>query len=371
MIKAYKYKLDLTVKQKKQLAQNFGCVRFIYNWGLNIKKTKYEDEKITLSCYDLDGMMTKLKKEPEYKWLNNAYSVCLKEALRNLDTAYNKFFKEKQGFPKFKSKKNPCNSATYRDCKFDFENNRLYIPKIGKVRFFKNRSFDVNNCKICTVTISKDSCCNYWASAIVEDYKDLKDKVPVKDNDRCVGIDLGVKNLCILDNGTKYDNPKYYKKYCDKLARLQQILSGKTKDSNNYNKLKLRIAKLSKKIQNMRNDYLHKTSTELINNYDTICIETLNVKGMMKNHHLAQAIGDVSLGEFNRQLTYKGEWYGKNIIHIGRWEPSSKTCNKCGYVNKDLELKDREWVCPVCGEYHDRDINAAINIRKIGLEISK
>lgn len=372
MIKAYRYKLKPTYKQQKILAQDFGNVRFIYNWALGLKKDKWENEKISLSYYDLAKMMTELKNDGEHEWLNNTSSVSLQQTLRHLDAAYTKFFKEKKGFPKFKSKKNPCNSIQFTKCMIDFKNHRITVGKtrrLGTIKFCKNREFDVDKVKIGTTTISKDSLNNYWISIIVDDYSNPKEKAHIKDDDTCVGIDMGVKNLCILDNGIKYDNPKYYKKSLERLAILQRRLSLKTKGSKNYERLRLQVAKLNRKIANQRLDYLHKTTTEIVDKYDTICLETLNVKGMQKNHSLAQAIGDTSLGMFNGMLSYKGNWKGKNIIHIGRFEPSSKTCNKCGYVNKDLTLGDREWTCPICGEHHDRDINAAINIRKIGLAI--
>lgn len=367
MIKAYKYKLKPTFKQKKMLSQDFGNARFIYNWALALKKEKWENEQVSLSYCDLAKMMTELKHDGNHDWLNNTCAASLQQTLRHLDAAYAKFFKEKKGYPKFKSKKNPCNSIQFVKCKIDFESKRINIPKIGNIKFCPNKEFDVNKVKIGTTTISKDNLDNYWISIIVDDYTEPKVLAHIKDDETCVGIDMGVKDLCILDNGTKYDNPKYYKRNLEHLAVLQRRLALKTKGSNNYEKVRLQIAKLTRKIANQRLDYLHKTTSEIIDKYDTICLETLNVKGMQKNHCLAQAIGDTSLGMFNGMISYKGNWKGKNVIHIGRFEPSSKTCNKCGYVNKDLTLGDREWTCPICGEHHDRDINAAINIRKMGL----
>lgn len=369
MIKAYRYKLKPTYKQQKMLSQDFGNVRFIYNWALGLKKEKWENEQVSLSYYDLAKMMTELKHDGNHNWLNNTCAASLQQTLRHLDAAYAKFFKEKKGFPKFKSKKNPCNSIQFVKCKINFESKRINVPKIGNIKFCSNKEFDVDKVKIGTTTISKDNLNNYWISIIVEDYTEHKALVHIKDDETCVGIDMGVKNLCILDNGTKYDNPKYYNKNLERLATLQHRLSLKTKSSKNYEKVRLQIAKLNKKIANMRLDYLHKTTTEIVDKYDTICLETLNVKGMQKNHCLAQTIGDTSLGMFNEMISYKANWNGKNVIHIGRFEPSSKTCNKCGYVNKDLTLGDREWICPICGEHHDRDINAAINIKKIGLAL--
>ena len=185
--------------------------------------------------------------------------------------------------------------------------------------------------------------------------------------DTSVGIDLGIKDYAILSDGTKYSNPKYYERSKARLALLQQRFARTQKGSNRHNVMRLKVAKQYRKITNMRNDFLHKLTTDLVRRYDTICLENLNIDGMLKNHSLALAIQSVSWGEFVRQIKYKGDWFGKNVIFIGRFEPSSKTCSKCGYVNKDLTLKDREWVCPICGECHDRDVNAAINIKKFAL----
>ena len=292
---------------------------------------------------------------------------CLQQSLRNLDNAYTQFFKAKKGFPKFKSKRKSKDCSKYLNAvKFDFDNWKVRIPKCGWVKLCNNKSFDLSTSKIGTLTVSRDKCGEYWCTIVVEDNTPQKSKAKISEG-TSVGIDLGIKDYAILSDGTKYSNPKYYEHCKTRLAMLQQSFARTVKGSNRHNVMRLKVAKQYRKITNMRNDFLHKLTTDLVRRYDTICLENLNVEGMMKNHNLAMAIQSASWGEFVRQIKYKSEWFGKNVIFIGRFEPSSKTCSKCGYVKSDLTLKDREWVCPVCGEHHDRDINAAININKFAL----
>ena len=370
MIRAYKYKLKPTVKQQKLFSQAFGNARFIYNWGLNRKKETWENEHKNVTYLQLAKELTLLKKDGEHDWLKQCANVCLQQSLRNLDNAYTRFFKAKKGFPKFKSKKNSIDSVKYiAAVHFDFETMRVSVPCIGKVKFLKNREFDVNNptVKLGTLTVTKDKCDDYWCTIVVDDNKPNVSKTKIRE-EKTVGIDLGIKDYAILSDGTKYGNPKYLEAKQQQLAKAQQWLSRTQKNSKRHEKAKLYVAKLHRKIANRRNDFLHKLTTMLINSeYDTFCMENLNITGMTQNHNLAKSINSVAWNEFVRQLIYKCEWCGKNIVFIGRYEPSSKTCNKCGYVNKELKLSDREWICPICGEHHDRDVNAAINIKNMGL----
>lgn len=367
MKRAYKYKLKPTVKQQTMLLQHFGCARFIYNWGLDKKIKAYEADKTSLSYVDLAKELTKLKKTDEHKWLNDVSNVTLQQSLRCMDIAFKIFFKYHKGFPKFKSK--------HRDkecCKFinnvhiDFDMWKVKIPKVGWVKLCRNKEFDQSKVKIGTLTVSKDKCGEYWCTILTEDGISLPPKTKVEKK-TTIGIDLGIKDFAILSDGIKISNPKYYEKSQRHLKRLQQRLSKKTKGSSNRVKVKLKLAKFSRHIANCRDDFLQRLSTDIVRSYDTICIEDLNVSGMMKNHNLAKSIGSASWSEFRRMLCYKCDWYGKNLLVIGRFEPSSKTCNNCGYVNKDLTLKDRSWVCPKCGKVLDRDINAARNIRDMAL----
>lgn len=363
--RAYKYKINPTFKQQECLNKAFGCCRFIYNWGLDKKIQSYKQEKKTIGYVELAHELTKLKNDGEHEWLKEVNNASLQQSLRNLDAAFVRFFREKKGFPKFKSKKKNVESAKYISCvHFDFDNWKVKIPKIGWVKLCKNKTFDLSM-KYGTLTVSKDKCGDYWCSIVVYDVEEKpKTKVSI---DKSAGIDLGIKDYAILSDGTKYGNPKFLEKGQKKLKTLQQRFARTQKKSNRHEALRLKVAKCHRDIANRRNDFLHKLSTFLVKYYDTICLEDLNVEGMMKNHHLSNSIQSAAWSEFVRQLKYKSDWYGKNVIFIGRFEPSSKTCSKCGYVKSDLQLNDREWVCPKCGEKHDRDVNAAINIRDFAL----
>lgn len=367
MIRAYKYKLKPTMKQQHMLSQAFGNARFIYNWGLNRKKSEWENNKQNLTYLQLAKELTILKQDGEHDFLNQSANVSLQQALRNLDNAFTRFFKAKKGFPKFKSKKNSIDSVKYiAAVHFDFDNWKVKVPKIGWVKLCKNRMFDVDKVKLGTLTVTKDKCGDYWCTIVVDDNNPQISKAKISE-ETTVGIDLGIKHYAILSDGTKYGNPKFLEKGQQRLAGLQQGLSKKTKGSKNYKKQKLRIARLHRKIANRRSDFIHKLTSDMVNRFDTICMENLNITGMTQNHRLANPIQSAAWGEFKRQIEYKADMYGKNVILIGRFEPSSKTCSKCGYVNKELTLDDRKWICPVCGEHHDRDINAAINIKEFGL----
>ena len=359
--RAYKYKLNPTFKQQECINKAFGCCRFIYNWGLDKKIQSYKQTKKTIGYVELAHELTKLKNDGEHEWLKEVNNTSLQQSLRNLDAAFVRFFREKKGFPKFKSKKKNIESAKYiSGVHFDFDNWKVKIPKIGWVNLCKNKTFDLSM-KYGTLTVSKDKCGDYWCSIVVYDVEEKpKTKVSI---DNSVGIDLGIKDYAILSDGTKYGNPKYLEKGQKRLKTLQQRFSRTQKKSKRHEALRLKVARCHRDIANRRNDFLHKLSTWLVKYYDTICLEDLNVEGMMKNHHLSNSIQSAAWSEFVRQLKYKCEWNGKNVIFIGRFEPSSKTCSKCGYVKSDLKLSEREWVCPKCGEKHDRDVNAAINIR--------
>ena len=367
MKRAYKYKIKPTMKQQHQLQQVFGCTRFIYNWGLDIKSKSWSIEHKTISYFELAKKLTELKKNEKYKWLKQIPAECLQQSLRNLDNAYTQFFKGIKSFPRFKTKKNSKNCAKYTQAiYFDFDKWKVKVPKCGWVKLCENKTFDLSSSKIGTLTVSRDKCGEYWCTIVVDDNAPQKSKTKISE-ETSVGIDLGIKDYAILSDGTKYSNPKYYENNRLKLKVLQQKFARTKKGSNRHEVMRLKVARQYKKITNSKIDFLHKLSTDLIRRYNTICLENLNVEGMMKNHNLAMAIQSASWSEFVSQLKYKAEWEGKNIVFIGRFEPSSKTCNKCGYVKHDLKLSDREWVCPICGKHHDRDINAAINIKMFAL----
>ena len=367
MKRAYKYKLKPTVKQQKQLSKCFGCARFIYNWGLALKTKAWKEEQKHLSYFDIAKVLTNIKQTEEYKWLQDVPNETLQQSLRNLENAYTLFFKAKKGFPNFKSKHKSREAAKFISAvHFDFENWKVKVPKCGWVKICLNKPFNQTMSKQGTLTIYKDKCGEYWCVILVETNEPIKPKTKVC-AEAAVGIDLGIKDLAILSDGTKYPNPKYLEKTEKRLSKLQRKHSRTMKGSNRREAARLKMAKCYRKIVNQRTDYLHKLTADLVNKYDTICLENLNVEGMMKNHNLARCIQSASWSEFVRQLNYKAEWNGKNVVFIGRFEPSTKTCSACGYINKDITLKDREWTCPQCGAHHDRDVNAAINIKAFAL----
>lgn len=370
MIKGYKYKLLPNQEQMETLSKYFGCVRFIYNWGLNKKIETHKKSGKSISYVQLSRELTLLKQQKEFAWLKECSSDSLIQSLRNLETAFSKFFKKNAKYPKFKTKKHSRDSVKFmQHVHFDFVNWTAKLPKIGKVDLCKSRAFNQTTCKQGITTVSRDHCGTYWCVVTVDDLQDMPSKAEIS-KDSSVGIDLGIKDYAILSDGRKFSNPKHLENTKKKLAHLQKVFSRKEKGSKNYEKMKIKVAKCHRKIANKRNDSLHNLSSYIVNNYKTICLEDLNVKGMLQNHHLARAIQDASWGEFTRQLQYKSDWKGDNIIYIGRFEPSSKTCHNCGYVNHDLKLYDRSWVCPQCGTKHDRDINAAINIKEMAFKES-
>ena len=366
---ALKYKLCPTYKQKRALAQAFGNARFIYNWGLRKKIEAWETEKKRVTYNDLSRELTALKAEKEYAWLNDCSSVVLQQSLRNLESAYSNFFRKTGGFPKYKSKKNSFDSAKFiNGVKIDYDNLRIRIPKVGEVKFKDNMRMP-DGAKEGTLTVTRDKCGDYWCTVTVDDGRPAPDKAEIRE-DTAVGIDMGIKDYAILSDGTKIENPKFLEKEMDKLKSLNKAFSNKQKGSNNFKKMKARIARQNRKIANKRNDFLNKTSASVVKEHDTLCMEDLAVKDMMQNgsHDLSMHIGSASWSEFRRMVSYKADNLGKNVLLVGRYEPSSKTCSKCGYVNKELELSDREWTCPVCGTHHDRDINAAVNIKRMALD---
>ena len=368
MIKAFKYKMTPTYKQRQMLSQAFGCARYIYNWGLNQKVQTYEKDKKSIGYIQLSKELTILKKDPEHLWLNDVANVCLQQSLRNLDNAFTRFFREKKGFPKYKSKKDRHDAIKFIDSvHFNFDKWMVKVPRIGWVKICKNKEFDQSIWKLGTLTITMDCTGTYWCTIVCQSAEPNRPKAKVCE-EMAVGIDLGIKDYAILSDGTKYGNPKFLEKGQRKLKRLQQKFARTQKTSKRHEAMRSKVARQHRKIANRRSDFLHKLSTDLINRFDTICLEDLNVSGIVKNHHLANSIQSAAWNEFVRQLTYKAEWYGKNIIFIGRFEPSNQICSNCGYQNKEIKnLNVREWTCPECGVYHDRDINAARNIRNFAL----
>lgn len=367
MLRAYKYRIYPTDEQKALLAKTFGCCRFVYNWALNLKITAYKERKETLGNVYLTNLM-KSELKAEHEWLSEVNSQSLQSALRNLDTAYTNFFRNTKavGFPRFKSRKNKQSFLCPQHCRVNFENGTITIPKAKDIPAVLHRKFKG---MVKTVTVSMTPSGRYFASVLVDTAIQEIPVTPIH-VDTALGIDLGIKSLAVCSDGRTFDNPKNLQKSLDRLKLLQKRLSRKQKGSANRNKARRRVARLQEHIANSRKDNLHKITHALTHDSQvrTICMENLNVKGMQRNHHLAQAVGDASFGTFLTLLEYKCRWYGVNLIKIDRFAPSSKTCGKCGYVYKGLKLSERSWTCPECGTHHDRDFNAACNIKEFGLK---
>ena len=367
MLRAYKYRIYPTEEQKVLLAKTFGCCRFVYNWALNLKIEVYKQEKKSIGNVELTNRM-RSELKTEHEWLGEVNSQALQSALRNLDTAYKNFFRDTHavGFPKFKSRKQKQSFQCPQHCSVDFGKGTISIPKAKDIPAVLHRRFKGT---VKTVTISMTPSGRYFASVLVgTSMQEMKPSEPKRDT--TVGIDLGIKSLAVCSDGRTFDNPKNLQRSLDRLKLLQKRLSRKQKGSANRNKARIRVARLQEHIANSRKDSLHKITHALTHDSQvrTICMEDLNVKGMQRNHHLAQAVGDASFGMFLTLLEYKCSWYGVNLIKIDRFAPSSKTCGKCGHVYKGLNLSERSWTCPECGTHHDRDFNAACNIKEFGLK---
>ena len=369
----YSYKLRLypNKEQENLIVRTFGCCRFVFNHYLALRKETYEQTGKTLNYYDCSHDLTGLKRREETKWLKEVDATALQSSLRSLDDAYRNFFRrvkkgEKPGYPRFKSRRH--HKQAYK-CKCVGSNIKVLggavqLPKLGKV---KCRIFRPVQGRILSATVSRSASGKYYVALCCRLDQDIP-KLP--ETGAVVGLDVGIKSFAVSSDGTEFPNPKYLRQSEQKLAWLQRKLSRKTKGSSNWNKARIRVARLHEQIANQRRDMQHKLSTEIIRQYDVICIEDLAPKNMVRNHKLAKSISDASWGEFRRQLTYKAEWYGKQLITIDRFYPSSQTCSACGAQwpgTKDLKV--RRWVCPECGADLDRDANAAVNILHEGMRL--
>ena len=363
MLQAYKYRMYPTQTQIPLLMSHIHACRFVYNHSLEQQIRAYEQNGKRLSCFDLNNQLPALKME--YPWLADVNSQSLQYANQNLDNAFTRFFREKKGFPKFKSKKNPVQSFQVpQHYRVDFESNRVKLPKIGDVKTVIHRTF-VGKMKYATVSVTSTG--KWFISILVDDERVEPTPVPFA-SETTIGIDVGQKDFATFSTGEKVANPRYLKDSLQRLKVLQRRVSRKVKGSKNRQKAIRKLAQYHEKVANQRNDFLHKLSFRVVSENQAVAVESLNVAGMQKNHKLAQSISDVSWSVFFTMLDYKCRKYGKTLLTIGRFDPSSKMCNYCGYIHRDLKLSDREWTCPDCGTHHDRDVNAAINIKKFALQ---
>lgn len=359
--RAYKYRFYPTPEQVLLLEKTFGCVRFVYNHVLNFRSKQYSENAVRIGFIQANAELTRLKKDPEKSWLSEVSCVPLQQVLRHQQTAFTNFFEKRAGYPSFK-KKHHRQSAEFTRSAFKYLGGQLFMAKSKiplNIRWSRELPSDPS-----TVTISKDWAGRYFVSMLCEFTPEALPVTP-----KMVGIDLGLTHLFIQDNGKKEENPKHTARYAARLALLQRRLSKKKLGSVNRQKAKRKVAKLHAKIADTRQDNLHQVSRRLINENQVICVESLKIKNMVKNRRLSKAISDAGWGEFVRQLDYKGTWAGRQLVKIGQWMPSSKTCSCCGHVMEKMALNVRFWTCPACQEKHDRDVNAARNIRAVGLTV--
>lgn len=362
--RAYRFRCYPSPEQEVILARTFGCARFAYNYMLRLRSDAWLKEQKRVGYHETSAALTLLKKQPEFVWLNEVSSVPVQQALRHLQTAFTNFWAKRARYPQFKRKGGP-QSAEYTTSAFKWDGQALKLAKMEEPLAVRWSRQLPKAAKVTTVTVSRDASGRYFVSMLCDDVVAAKPAVSAK-----VGIDLGLSHFAILSTGEKVAAPNTFRKNEAKLAKLQRRLAKKQKGSARRAKAKRKVARLHAKVADARRDFLHKLSTRLINENQVIAIESLAVSNMQKNRHLAKSISDASWSEFVRQLKYKAQWYGRTLIGIDRWYPSSKRCSDCGHTVSKLPLNVREWTCPECGTHHDRDVNAARNVLAAGLAVS-
>ena len=368
MLKAIKIRIYPSDEQKQFINKQLGCCRVVYNSCLAYRRDKYEKEGISITSSQSINYIVELKKERE--WLKEVHSKVLQQSVRDMNKAYDNFFKLHTGYPKFKSKKDYEQKCRFpKDAFIGIRGNRIDLIKSLKDIHFKcsvrdERYLNKNQDKVHSLTLTKTKSDQYYLSVLID-----KQLEPKPQTTSVIGIDLGIKDFVITSEGQVFKNLHFKKSETNKFKKFQRQLSRKKEGSKNREKARIKLAKLNQKIRNKKLHYLHQISNQLVSENQIICMEDLNVKGMMKNHNLAESIQEMNFGEFKNLLTYKCLQYERQLVFINRFYPSSKTCHCCGYKNDSLQLSDREWVCPECGVIHDRDINAAKNILEEGKRI--
>ena len=362
--RAYRFRFYPTPGQEVILARTFGCARFAYNHMLRLRTDAWYQRQERVGYHETSAALTALKKTPEHAWLNEVSSVPVQQALRHLQTAFANFFARRAKYPNFR-RKDGVQSAEYTTSAFKWDGVSLKLAKMDAPLAIRWSRTIPQGAKVTTVTVSKDTAGRYHVSMLCDDVVAARPKAQSQ-----VGIDLGLTHFAILSTGEKIAAPNAFRKNEAKLARLQRRLAKKQKGSANRKKAKLKVARMHARTADSRRDFLHKLSTRLINENQVIAIESLSVKNMQKNRSLAKSISDASWSEFVRQLEYKAQWYGRTLVGIDRWYPSSKRCSGCGHTVARMPLNVRSWTCPECGSIHDRDINAARNVLAAGLAVS-
>ena len=374
MLRAIKIRLYPNVTQATQINKLLGCYRVVYNQCLARKIKSYEENKISENRTTLSHFIHhELLKDDNFVWLREQNTKVLKQAVNDMLSAYKNFFTQHKGFPRFKSKKDNKQSCRFElgaiSKRNDYTTYKLSLANIRNVKFKCNKKYaeylQKHKTNIRQATLTKLPCGEYYLSILVDG--DLTHKV--KESHNIIGIDLGIKDFIVTSDGEVFENLHFNKNKSNKIKRLQKQLSRKQNGSNNRNKSRIKLAKVYKRITDKKQYYLHQISNYLIDENQVICMEDLNVNGMLRNHKLAESIQELNFGEFKRMLEYKANWYGRKLIFVDRFYPSSKTCNHCGYVNKKLKLSDRQWICPDCGKIIERDYNAALNIRDEGIRL--
>jgi putative transposase len=360
--RAYQYRFYPTDEQERLFAHTFGCTRFVYNWALRLRTDAYYKDKQRIGYHETSAQLTLLKKQTS--WLTEVSSVPLQQALSHLERAFRNFFEGRAKYPTFKKKQGE-QAATYTASAFKWDGKHLTLAKMETPLALHWSRPLPQGCQPRTVTVSKDTANRYFVSILVEE-----DIQPLPEVHKQVGLDLGLKSMVILSTGETVGNPKFFHQDEKKLARAQRRLAKKNKGSKNRAKARHQVARMHARIADRRRDYQHKLSTRIIRENQTVCVESLQVKHMVQNHSLAKAISDVGWSEFVRQLEYKAAWYGRTLVKIDKWYPSSKRCCACGHMLDSLTLEVRCWTCPACGIVHDRDVNAAKNILAAGQAVT-